>query len=266
VRRLRADDVSEVTRIERAVFGAEAWPRGAFAYAAHAFALPGPPRGRLWVAAERAAIVGYAGLELSVLGGEADLVNLAVKPAARRRGVGRRLVETAVDFCRQRGVALLWLRVRASNHAARGFYRRVGFRTVGRFRGYYTAPREDAVLMALTPAKPVSSSRRRSSGRVLAPPPAPRRPERREHADIRPPIRSVPREERPAMVRRSGHRDSGGGARTRPAPDNMLRGHPAPMAERHARPTAKGRRSTPGAGFARASPRGRRGGPTSPDA
>jgi ribosomal-protein-alanine N-acetyltransferase len=108
--------------------------------------------------------VGYAGLELSVLGGEADLVNLAVVPAARRRGVGRRLLEAAVAFCRRRGVALLWLRVRASNHAARAFYLQAGFRTVGRFRAYYATPREDAVLMALSP-RPRPPARRPPSTR-----------------------------------------------------------------------------------------------------
>jgi ribosomal-protein-alanine N-acetyltransferase len=157
VRRMRPDDVAAVARIERAVFGAEAWPRGAFAYATAVFDRASPPRGRLWVAAERGRIVGYAGLELSALGGEADVVNLAVTPAARRRGVGRRLVAAAVGFCRQRGVALVWLRVRASNRTARAFYRRIGFRTVGRFRAYYAGPREDAVLMALSP-RPTGSA------------------------------------------------------------------------------------------------------------
>jgi ribosomal-protein-alanine acetyltransferase len=151
VRRLRPEDVGAVARIERAVFGSEAWPHGAFAYAGTIFDGAPPARGRLWVAVERGRIVGYAGLELSVLGGEADLINLAVTPAARRRRVGRRLAAAAIGFCRQRGVALLWLRVRASNRAARAFYRRVGFRPVGRFRGYYRTPREDAVLMALSP-------------------------------------------------------------------------------------------------------------------
>ena len=82
-----------------------------------------------------------------MLGGEADLINLAVDPSHRRRGLGRRLVAAAA-YCRRRGVVLLWLRVRASNRGARAFYRRCGFGAIGRFRGYYDEPREDAVLMA----------------------------------------------------------------------------------------------------------------------
>lgn len=150
VRFMRAADVSAVAKIERAAFGREAWPAGAFAYAHQVFAAARPPRGRLWVALRGdGRVVGYAGIEISALGGEADLINLAVDPAHRRRGVGRRLVATVAAYCRRRGVPLVWLRVRARNRGARAFYRRCGFRTIGRFRGYYDHPREDAIMMAL---------------------------------------------------------------------------------------------------------------------
>lgn len=146
---MRLADAPEVARIERVVFGREAWPPSAFPLLCDAFAATQPPRGRLWVAVERGVrVVGYTGIELSALGGEADIVNLAVRPRDRRRGIGRRLMATVVAYCQARRVPLLWLRVRASNRAARAFYRRCGFRMVGRFRGYYHAPREDAVLMA----------------------------------------------------------------------------------------------------------------------
>lgn len=149
---MRAGDVAAVGRLEQAVFGADAWPPAAFAYLIHVFRRGRPPRGRLWVA-ERAGrqVVGYVGVELSALGGEADIVNLAVHPDQRRTGVGRKLVATAAAYGRRRRVELLWLRVRASNRGARAFYRRCGFRTVGRFRGYYDQPREEAILMAVRP-------------------------------------------------------------------------------------------------------------------
>jgi ribosomal-protein-alanine N-acetyltransferase len=145
-----ADDVKAVGRLERVVFGREAWPATAFAYLVTVFAAARPPRGRLWVAGEaEGKILGYVGLELSALGGEADVINLAVHPGHRRRGLGRRLLGTATAYCRRRGIAVVWLRVRPSNGIARTFYRRCGFRAVGRFRDYYDDPREDAVLMAL---------------------------------------------------------------------------------------------------------------------
>jgi ribosomal-protein-alanine acetyltransferase len=148
---MRRADVAAVARIERATFGGDAWPASAFAYLVAVFGTR-PPRGRLWVAETRArAIVGYVGVELSALGGEADVVNLAVDRAHRRAGLGRRLLAEATAYCRGRGIPLVWLRVRAGNRGARAFYRDCGFRPVGRFRAYYTAPREDAVLMARLP-------------------------------------------------------------------------------------------------------------------
>jgi ribosomal-protein-alanine N-acetyltransferase len=149
---MRAADVPAVSDIERAVFGREAWPRPAFGYLLAVFGASRPSRGRLWVAtAGDGAILGYVGIELSVLGGEADVVNLAVHPAARRQGIGRALLGAALRHCRARRVPLVWLRVRAGNRGARAFYRRCGFVAAGRFRGYYVTPPEDAVLMANQP-------------------------------------------------------------------------------------------------------------------
>jgi len=148
---MRAADAPAMARIEQALFAREAWPRSVFAYLHAVFAAARPARGRLWVAeASGGRIVGYVGVELSALRGEADLVNLAVDPAHRRRGVGRALMATAVGYCRTRRVELVWLRVRAGNRGARAFYRRCGFEVVGRFRGYYADPREDAVLMGVS--------------------------------------------------------------------------------------------------------------------
>ena len=148
IRPMRAADVPAVARIERAVFGREAWPTIAFTRLVRDFRRAGPARGRLWVATGGGAIVGYLGLELSALGGEADIINLAVAEGARRRGIGRRLLRTAEAYCADRGIPLLWLRMRASNRRAWRFYQRTGFRVVGRFRDYYEEPDEGAVLMA----------------------------------------------------------------------------------------------------------------------
>jgi ribosomal-protein-alanine N-acetyltransferase len=105
----------------------------------------------MWVAADRQTgeILGYAGVEVSALWGEMDVINIAVAPAHRRRGIGRLLLEHIVALCRRRGVPLLWLRVRASNRGAQRFYRRMGFRARGRFQGYYVDPDEPAIIMAM---------------------------------------------------------------------------------------------------------------------
>lgn len=144
-------DLARVAAIERAAFDRDAWPLQAFKDLLAAFAQAKPARGVLWVAEDPGTgdILGYAGVEVSALLGEMDIVNIAVAAEHRRRGVGRLFIDRIVRLCRRRGVPLLWLRVRASNRGARRFYGEMGFRERGRFQGYYLDPDEPAVIMAM---------------------------------------------------------------------------------------------------------------------
>jgi ribosomal-protein-alanine N-acetyltransferase len=87
---------------------------------------------------------------------EAEILNLAVAPEYRRRGIGRRLVAETLAVARQRGARQCWLEVRAANRTARDFYRALGFAETSRRRGYYRNPEDDAVvcLRPLTAAEP----------------------------------------------------------------------------------------------------------------
>lgn len=67
---------------------------------------------------------------------EAELLLLAVRPAARRRGVGRQLLRSAIAEARQRGVVRMHLEVRAGNEAI-SLYRLAGFAKIGERRNYY---------------------------------------------------------------------------------------------------------------------------------
>lgn len=150
VRRMAAPDLPRVTAIEAASFGRDAWPAVVFRELLAAFAQARPTRGALWVAeAAPGKVVGYAGVEVSGLRGEMDLINIAVAGECRRQGVGEQLLRHAIRHARRLGVPLLWLRVRQSNRSARRFYRRLGFDTRGRFAGYYLEPEEPAVIMAM---------------------------------------------------------------------------------------------------------------------
>ena len=151
IRPMAGHDLKQVAAIEELSFGAEAWPRQVFRELLRAFSQTRPTRGGLWVAGDPAegAVLGYAGVEVSALWGEADIINIAVAQGHRRRGVGRMLVEWILRRCRRRGIEILWLRVRASNRSARRFYRIMGFRERGRFTDYYREPDEPAVLMAM---------------------------------------------------------------------------------------------------------------------
>ncbi|GIW53511.1 MAG: hypothetical protein KatS3mg081_2866 [Gemmatimonadales bacterium] len=91
-------------------------------------------------------MVGY--VFARVAGGEAEVLNLAVDPEHRLRGVGRSLLEQIIDRVARRGASLLFLEVRASNTEAQAFYRKMGFRQVGRRPNYYDRPREDALILA----------------------------------------------------------------------------------------------------------------------
>jgi len=81
------------------------------------------------------------------LAGEAEILNLAVLVAKRRRGEGTALLETAMDELRARKVSRVFLEVRESNAAGTAFYEKQGFSKSGRRAGYYRNPDEAAIRM-----------------------------------------------------------------------------------------------------------------------
>ena len=79
--------------------------------------------------------------------GEADMMNLAVLPAARRRGIARALVTALIRELAGGGVHSLTLEVRASNGPAKALYGSLGFVRVGCRQGYYLSPKEDGEIL-----------------------------------------------------------------------------------------------------------------------
>jgi len=90
-------------------------------------------------------LVGYSVLARAA--DEAELLNLAVAEAARGRGTGSALVRRAIADAVEWGAWAVFLEVRASNAAALALYLRAGFSEVGRRRGYYRRPSEDALIL-----------------------------------------------------------------------------------------------------------------------
>jgi ribosomal-protein-alanine N-acetyltransferase len=83
---------------------------------------------------------------------EEELLLIAVSPAARRRGVGRLLLDALVISAKERGISRIFLEMREGN-PAESLYRSVGFEPVGRRPGYYRIAdgrRLDAITFALT--------------------------------------------------------------------------------------------------------------------
>ena len=83
---------------------------------------------------------------------EAEILTLAVTPAARRRGFARDLVNAAVAEAGRRGARAMFLEVAAGNQPARALYQGAGFKQTGRRRNYYRSPdggAEDALVLRL---------------------------------------------------------------------------------------------------------------------
>ena len=81
--------------------------------------------------------------------GSGEVLNLAVAPEFRRRGIGGALLEEGLEAFRRRRAIEVFLEVRESNHSAQALYVARGFRPVGQRAAYYRNPREDALVLRL---------------------------------------------------------------------------------------------------------------------
>lgn len=80
---------------------------------------------------------------------EGEILDVAVRPDCRGRGIGKALVGRAIGELSARGAKIVCLEVRVSNLSALELYRKLGFRDSGRRKGYYENG-EDAILMEYT--------------------------------------------------------------------------------------------------------------------
>lgn len=149
---MQESDLYEVMELEESSF-TEPWTRKMFL---------GELRGNAFatnlVARAAEDVPGGAGFSSGMLLGyvmfwvvfeELHMMNLAIRPEARRLGIGRRLVRHALSVGELRGARTALLEVRASNEAAIALYQDLGFVKKDVRRGYYDHPREDAVIMVL---------------------------------------------------------------------------------------------------------------------
>lgn len=93
------------------------------------------------------AIIGYGGC-YKVLD-QVEITNIAVLKSRRGQGTGRRLLEALITMAVIGGAGVVNLDVRESNEAAKRLYLGYGFKEVGRRKGYYQKPSEDALLLSL---------------------------------------------------------------------------------------------------------------------
>lgn len=97
------------------------------------------------VALDGETVAGYVGSQ-TVLG-ETDMMNIAVHPDYRRKGIAQALVNALVDTLKSQGSRCLTLEVRASNEPAQKLYEKLGFSLIGKRPKYYHNPKEDAYIL-----------------------------------------------------------------------------------------------------------------------
>ncbi len=137
IERMKESHVAAVAALEKLCF-ADPW-----SIASIASELKNPLS--LWlVAVEGDALCGYIGSQ-SVMG-ESDMMNVAVHPDHRRKGVGEKLVLALCQELAKENTSLA-LEVRASNAPAIALYEKLGFVQVGLRKNYYRNPKEDALIL-----------------------------------------------------------------------------------------------------------------------
>ena len=100
----------------------------------------------LWLTAvEGERVTGYIGSQTVM--DETDMMNVAVHPDFRRRGIAEALVNELVARLKSRESRSLTLEVRVSNLSAITLYEKLGFSQIGRRKNYYRNPREDALIL-----------------------------------------------------------------------------------------------------------------------
>lgn len=138
----RKEDVAAISEIERAAFS-DPWSARSFRDALeHPAVYFGCAR------SDAAEVLGY--VVAWFVAGEGEIANLAVAPEGWGGGIGRALLDAALDEGRRRGIEAVYLEVRDSNLRARRLYQSRGFEEIGRRKSYYRRPVEDAIVLRRT--------------------------------------------------------------------------------------------------------------------
>ncbi|MFQ6025896.1 MAG: ribosomal protein S18-alanine N-acetyltransferase [Dehalococcoidia bacterium] len=100
-------------------------------------------------AASDSEISGYVGIWFQ--GNEAHITEIAVRERLRGLGIGELLLIGSVRVALENGSTVVTLEARVSNFIAQRLYEKYGFKNVGTRKGYYSDNREDAVIMTTSP-------------------------------------------------------------------------------------------------------------------
>ena len=138
VRKMKKDDLDRVSQIEKECFSTP-WSRDSFED------MIDNPAALYMVAEDNGYIVANCGVIIAA--GEGDICNVAVDPSYRKRGIAKLLLTRVMEEAsKEMGVLSFTLEVRRSNTAAISLYEKLGFVNEGIRPGFYTSPKEDAVI------------------------------------------------------------------------------------------------------------------------
>jgi len=138
---MRPEDLDEVIAIEQVCFPSP-WPRQIFEMELKS------KRSFKRVSRIGGVIAGY--IIAWMIYDEGHILNIAVHPEFRRRGIGENLMRDCLDYFSEKGAKYAILEVRRTNTGAIKLYEKLGFRSIGIRRGYYNDTGEDAIIMVLT--------------------------------------------------------------------------------------------------------------------
>ena len=150
IRDLSTRDLGAIERIERRSY-ATPWSRSMFASE-----LAKPTSICVGAFSAEGLLVGY--LIISRYVDAWHVMNIAVAPSHRRRGIARGLMERLFELTARDARRGYTLEVRVSNDGAIQLYEALGFRARGIRRGYYTDNREDALIMWRDPVREPASA------------------------------------------------------------------------------------------------------------
>lgn len=145
IKRLEAAHLSDVAAIERDTFSAP-WSERMLeeiCLSDHGVGFVALDEGGSVAAYVTAMVVPY----------EIQIANVATKADSRSLGLATRVLLALIEFAKELGAEQISLEVRVSNTAAIGLYKKLGFFEAGIRKNFYACPREDGIVMLLSPAE-----------------------------------------------------------------------------------------------------------------
>ena len=136
-------DLENIMQIEKACFGNDAWSKSNMKSELLA------PHTTYVVAEENDSLIGYAGLSKLASSTSSDIQTIAVSESHRGLGVGRKLIESLLDFARKQNAKEVFLEVREDKPTPQKLYLSLGFTAIDRRENYYQPDGVAAIVMRL---------------------------------------------------------------------------------------------------------------------